>query len=198
MVVHLRRDLAMAPLWIRAAFRVELVAVSFVVLGLALGLDRLWWVITVVGVVAMTAWAFLGDGHERRSLARRLGWVGDLGVLAVAKAEVDSGLVPDATPDVRELARRYAADERNRLRATPVAAVLFVIPGVIITALTVSDGGDWAPPAFIALGAARFNYQAWVLRPRYRRVQRLLGGTEQDWTHQHASGAPRPGTARHS
>lgn len=115
----------------------------------------------------------------RQHMVERTGWTGDLHELKLVAADVDSGRVPEDTPDRRELARRYARAGLERMPARGLALGLSAV--MLALALVGLLSGPLRLMVLTLLGLLPLQVDVWVKRPRYARVAEQLGPDEDAW-----------------
>lgn len=115
----------------------------------------------------------------RQLMVERTGWTGDPDELKLVEADVDSGRVPEDTPDLRELARRYA---RERLERMPARGLTVGLSAVMLALALVGlvSGPMWLS-VLTLLGLLPVQVDVWLKRPRYERVEQRLGHDEAAW-----------------
>ena len=109
--LHWRRRLLSLPTWARAVSVVVGTGAWTALVLLVLGdLTATTTALLVAAAVALAVLLTVDEPRARSRRARAVGWDGDPVELARAGADVDSGRVPQETPQRRELARRHARD----------------------------------------------------------------------------------------
>lgn len=188
--MQLRSAYVTGPRWVR----IMVLLIAGTAVAIALSATTRAWTGTFLACLALglAIVAAVAEPWDRRRLARTLGWQGDPAALVAVGVEVDSGRVPTATGQERELARRYATHRLESYRGGTKFAVftaVYTAGLVVFLASTVVADESVLPLVPAALLLVHTQYRLWVLRPRYRRTVQALRNTEWEWAEQRVSTA---------